>query len=218
MGIVLALGLAICLASPRGRGQKTFWLGWASLLGSLALMLAHGRRPFLRVWTFILPVLLGLASTGFALVLERLAASWNSARKDWAAALLCLGLMAACLTAWMPQAASLEYLVDGAYPDAPALASHIKERLRPHDLVLASMETRYSLLYYLRRLGVPDRQMPTQAKDCSWQRIWLVGSREQTLDQLRKLVDCPAAEQGAAQLALSAPGARLWLFSQEPSP
>ena len=216
--LLLGLGLAVCLVRPGGGNRLAWLLGWASLLGCLALLAIHGHRPFFRVWTFVPPLLLGLAAAGLIAVLQGVLKSWSRRGRDWAATLLCLGLMAGALPTWLPRVDILEHQVDGSFADGKELAAYLKPRLEPGDLVLATLEGRYTMLYYLSRQGVPTRQIPEQAPDCSWRRAWLVGGKEEPLSRLLALASCPSQALPAPRPMRETRWARLFLIEKGPQP
>jgi hypothetical protein len=111
--------------------------------GAVLLLLKHA-IPHPRTWIFLLPVALILADAGWSHCLagfpRRL--QWRIHRGFIFAA--------ACYAVWLISTNAIAHYPDtGAFPDAPAVARHLKPIMKDGDKVHAAIPADYPLYFYL---------------------------------------------------------------------
>lgn len=128
---------------------------------SVALLVAHGRVPFARVWLFLLPAFALFAGRGLAATAERAAGAAGRAAAPAVRAGLLGGAVlavAAAGTAGLVRGEPVRgWGLTGALPEGDRVARWLAERLEPGDVVRAPLPSDAPMEYYFRRLGVPER-------------------------------------------------------------
>jgi hypothetical protein len=137
----------------------------------LVIVVVQRVAPFERVWLFLLPLYLVVASGG---LLSR-ASTFRVPR--WAGSTAAIGL-ACLLGALVVRSGSiLASQETGAFPDAAAVAQTLRGRLGPEDAVVTTLPASLpELQYYFRRERLPLETLvraPEQA-----QRVFVIATAE----------------------------------------
>lgn len=129
-----------------------------ALAASAAVLVAHGRVPFARVWLFLLPAFAIFAGRGLAAVADRAAAAVGEGgpRSARAAVLggALLAVAAAGTTGLIADDPVRRWGLTGTLPAGDRVARYLADRLEPGDAVRAPLPSDAPLEYYFRRLDV----------------------------------------------------------------
>jgi uncharacterized membrane protein len=126
------------------------WL--AALAGILPLLILQRVVPFERVWLFLLPLYLAMASAGIT--------CWMTppGLKEGKYASYAPVALAAILAAWLGfrvvDLKSVYYSNEGAFRDAEPIVAFLKPRLTRGDMILAACPSDAPLRYYLKAHNV----------------------------------------------------------------
>ena len=107
--------------------------------------------PFTRVWLFLLPLLLMIASSGFLFLFQRVRLLERSQAFAIATLVITLLLLAILV---LPHVTAV-----GAPGRSEEITSFLESDLEPPDRVLAFTPFDYELLYYFRQRGIPDEHL-----------------------------------------------------------
>jgi hypothetical protein len=147
IGAVLLLGF--CFVSYGEIRRQRVPLGILALGICLALVLVQRVAPFERVWLFLLPLYLALASLGIV-GLGALAGRWGNL-VTWLACLFAFMLALAVLRS----GSLLRSTETGTFTDAEAVALSLRGRLAAGDAVITTLPTSLpELQYYFPRAGL----------------------------------------------------------------
>ncbi|HEX8967318.1 MAG TPA: glycosyltransferase family 39 protein [Chloroflexota bacterium] len=145
--LLLGFALGTLMDLRAGRGPVLGLLAPGVCLGLVVLQRV---APFERVWLFLLPLYLAIASIG----LTRLVGVRWRGRPLGIAAVIGLGAIVGLST--LSSGSILRSTETGAYPDAEAVARSLAPRLAPDDAVLTTLPASLpELQYYFPRSGLP---------------------------------------------------------------
>jgi hypothetical protein len=154
-GPILFVGAMLMALGAYSAVKRRDWailLLLPSMLAACAvLLLLKHAIPHPRTWIFLLPVALILADAGWSQCLEGF-----SRRLQWR---IHRGFVfgAACYAVWLISTNAIAHYPDtGAFPDARAVASHLKPIMKDGDKVHAAIPTDYPLYFYLWYQDIRD--------------------------------------------------------------
>lgn len=107
--------------------------------------------PFTRVWIFLLPLLLMIASSGFLFLFQRA----RLLNRSQAFAIATLGITLLLLA----NLVLAHVTAVGAPGRSDNVTAFLEDYLEPSDRVLAITPLDYELLYYFRQRGIPDEHL-----------------------------------------------------------
>lgn len=146
-GLLFLGGIAV---SAVRRAWSLLFLFPSLLLGSALVLIVNHRIPFTRTWIFFIPFFLVVADAGFAYFINK--ASFRL-QKALLPALVVLGTFFAGNLALRD---AIAYYPDtGFFPEAEAVAMHLKTILEPGDVVHVYDSDEFPLSFYLWYNGLP---------------------------------------------------------------
>lgn len=154
---VLVAGFLTCLAHYRGARPHPAAMVAALVLATVPLFYLQKKVPYLRVWLYLVPLLLVMAGAGIALVIERLVARTERGASTAMAALalvLCLGNAISVVRTEHIHPATSQAEV---FRNAPEVAQFLRENERPGDGIVLHPYDQRMMSYYL-----PGYQLPRQ--------------------------------------------------------
>jgi hypothetical protein len=158
-----------------------------------AVLVANHRVPFVRVWLFLLPLLLMVATVGVVALLTR-----SGSVSTRAFSLTAIGVAFVMATATIVNGGVGTSRDTGTFFDAEAVAQRFRTELRPGDRIVTAMPTNMPLTYWMYKLGVDSAYMTTPAEQT--RRFLLIvntGEGETESAQLlrRRFVNNPALSE-----------------------
>jgi len=163
----LAAGFFVAVVPGRHAGRIRVGHLAAGLLGALLVVGLQRSVPYARVWSFLLPLYLGMAAAGATWLAGRLGAgvrAWGWPAFSVLTAALTLFLCVRVLASGSPAQAND---TTGSFEEAEPVARFLAGQVRPGDEIVCSLMPVYApLAYYLNREGVE-----TPVKAC-----WTLGS------------------------------------------
>jgi hypothetical protein len=168
LAALLLLGLVGGLAPGAWRRRRPSW-PVATAAWCVALLLAKRNWGYARVWLFLLPLAIGVASVGWAAALR-----WASRGRPphWAVPALALAACAWIAVGVVTRRAPLTLDANGRLVDARQAALLLRGVIDPQDAVACWFEDAIPLEYYCVRLGMPVR--PLYRPLAEGRRVWLV--------------------------------------------
>lgn len=179
MSILFAVGFFVSLVfhSRLSRFRVSVVIG--VVLGVIPAIVAQRVVPYERVWLFLFPLYVGLASAGIILLFAFMAGEGFGQS-------LALPLLSLSLSIWLSVNTVRSQAVyfsneTGTLRDAEKITLFLKEYLRPGDRVLVGVPSDAILTYYFDLYGVPRDYLKSEM--VSSKRIWIVvnESSHQTL-------------------------------------
>lgn len=198
LAVLVGAGIVVELTRRRRRHRVPLlvaMVGW-----SVLLLVVNGRIPYVRVWMFLLPVVLGTAAAGIeraiGLTLVR-----RSPRVRMTVAVVALAAITFLAGVGMVQRHAVERANDtGTLRDGAAIAALLADSAGARDHVVASAPADLPLAYHLtRRVGTANL---LRATPDSSQRLWIVASDidQQREDSLVHMAEIVTADFSAPRL------------------
>jgi hypothetical protein len=152
--ITAVLLISFCFANFTEIRRGRVPLGLLASAICLVLVVVQRVAPFERVWLFLLPLYLAMASTGLV-ELSRGAGRWSNV-VTWFAWVVALQLAIAVLIS----GSIVRSTETGAFPDAEAVAQSLSGRLASGDAVVTTLPASLpELQYYFVRVGLPSETL-----------------------------------------------------------
>ncbi|HEX8847968.1 MAG TPA: glycosyltransferase family 39 protein [Gemmatimonadaceae bacterium] len=217
LALLVALGVLVSLFARGARRQRVPIFG-AMLVAATLLLIVNGRIPYLRVWLFMLPLLLAAAAGGLAWLGERASRGLRLRAGSPARA---TALLAGCALIGVSGALGLmrsgvvrRAEDTGTLRDGAAIAALLGRESGARDHVIATAPADVPLAYHLRRLRLAHD--PLRATPDSAPRLWVVVSDAagQHLSQLLDDSQVMTIDFTPPRLAARFPEARVFVLDR----
>jgi hypothetical protein len=161
---LLVPGLLLSLVWHRAVSRQRVPILLAALLWCGFVLVAQRAAPFGRVWTFLLPLLLGASAIGVVELGRRVATDrMSSERATAVASAVFVVLVGGPWVVNLLRTGSPGSFSDsGRCADAPAAAQFAKLHLSRKERILTTLPARPILAYYARAVGLPDEMTSTE--------------------------------------------------------
>ena len=215
LAALLAVGLAVALVASRRIARHRVPL-LAPVLGwSLALLLANGRLPYVRVWMFVLPFVLASAAAGIEWLTRRAFARARPRASRLATLTVLAAITTGATTALIRSDIVRRSDDTGTLRDGRAIAEFLAGSVQSRDHVIASAPSDLPLAYQLRaRIGNADllRATPDSARQ-----LWVVvnSTTGQSEQQLVDAAEIVTADFSAPVLVRRFPEATVYMRRRE---
>lgn len=153
--VFLAYGCVLATVRNKWLSKHKTNLLLIALFWSTLIVLAQGYFPPERVFIPIIPLYFGYASAGLCFAWSRLRARYRLPAGRTVAYGMLVGLVVVCTAVLMIAQVPWQPRDMTTMRDAGAMASKLKQILRPKDVVYAEPITRMSLEYYFLKDGIP---------------------------------------------------------------
>lgn len=214
LGALVAIGLVAATILRGSRARRSVSLAGASIVAATLLLLLNGRIPYVRVWLYLLPLVLVAAGGGLTHLWRRLARALPALqRPGLGMSLLLVVVVAASIGGALGTMRSrVVWLADdtGTFPAAREAAAALLARARPGDRVIATAPSDLPLAYYLAP-SAAGRALLHATPD-SAQRIWVVvnDAESQDVNVLLRRAEIMTIDFSPPRAAWR--GARAWIF------
>ncbi|HEX2780194.1 MAG TPA: glycosyltransferase family 39 protein [Gemmatimonadaceae bacterium] len=217
LALVVAAGALVALFA-RHAGKPRIPLFGAALAAATTLLVVNGRVPYLRVWLFLLPLLIVAAGGGLAWLGARALAALGIARDSTIArATLLVGAGAlgiAGATSLVRSDVVRRADDTGTLRDGAAIAALLARDVGPRDRVIATAPTDVPLAYHLQRLHLAHDLL--RATPDSAPRLWVVvnDADGQRLPELLDAAQVMTIDFAAPRLVARLPEARVFALDR----
>lgn len=176
LAALVAVGIIAATVLRGSRARRSVSLAGASIVAATLLLLLNGRIPYVRVWLYLLPLVLIGAAGGLAGIWRRVERRSLSPRR-WVAtraSLIIIVVVATAAGALGTVRSRVVWTADdtGTFPAARQAASWLLATAQPGDRVIATAPSDLPLEYYLSP-SARGRALFRATPD-SAQRIWVV--------------------------------------------
>jgi hypothetical protein len=201
LSALLGVGLVVALVASTRIARHRVPMLVPVLAWSLALLVANGRLPYIRVWMFMLPLVLATSIAGIEWLTRRSLAR-ATPRTRHRATMTAVGVITTAASIALIRSDVVSAAEDtGTLRDGVAIARYLAENAQPRDRVIASAPSDLPLAYHLRaRIGNANllRATPDSA-----QRLWVVvnSTTGQSERQLVDAAEIVTSDFGAPLLA-----------------
>lgn len=181
-------------------------MGWSALL-----LVVNGRIPYVRVWMFMLPFVLGAATAGIERLVRLTLAGVPARVRRPAAVALFAGLTLAAAVSTIQRDAVASASDTGTLRDGEAIAELLADSAAARDRAIASAPVDLPLAYHLtRRVG---HATLLRATPDSAQRLWIIASdvEHQSEDSLVRAAEIVTADFSAPRLVRRFHEARVYV-------
>jgi hypothetical protein len=184
LAAMVGVGMVAATVLRGARARRSVSLAGAAIVAATLLLLANGRIPYVRVWLYLLPLVLVAAAGGLVHGWRKLALVVAPLRGRQAGA-LALGAALALVVTGGALGTVLSRVVwyaddTGVFPEAQEVASELLARAGRGDRVVVTAPSDLPLEYYL---GVSRRgRALLEATPDSAQHIWIVVNERERQD------------------------------------
>ena len=219
LGVLVAAGVVAATILRGSRARRSVSLAGAAIVAATLLLLLTGRIPYVRVWLYLLPLVLIAAGGGLAHLWRRLARALPALQRPGVrvsllvVVLLLVGIGGASGTA----RSRVVWTADdtGVFPSARAAAGELLARAKGGDRVIATAPSDLPLAYYLAP-SAKGRALLHATPD-SAQRIWVVvnEAESQDVNVLLRRAEIMTIDFSPPRSAWRGPAARIFVIERE---
>ena len=219
LGAVVAVGVIGATVLRGSRARRSVSLAGAALLAATVLLLVNGRIPYVRIWLYLLPLVLIATGGGLAHLWRRLGRLVPPFQRPSLslAALVATVLAVAIGGALGTTRSRIVWAADdtGTFPSAAAVANELLARAGARDRVIATAPSDLPLAYYLSP-SAKGRALLAATPD-SADRIWVVvnEAESQDVNVLLRRAEIMTIDFSRPRAAWRGAGARLFVVERE---
>ena len=214
LGALVAAGVVAALFMRRAGRWRVPVFG-AALVAATLLLLVNGRIPYLRVWLFLLPLLLVAAAGGLAHAAERVGGAAGGAARSGTLIAGCVAVAIGGATGLIHSDVVRRAEDTGTLRDGASIAALLARSAGPRDRVIASAPSDVPLVYHLQRLRLAHD--PLRASPDSAPRLWVVvnDAAGQRLPALLGAAEVMTIDFAPPRLVARFPEARVFALDRE---
>lgn len=219
LGVLVAIGLVAATILRGSRARRSVSLAGASIVAATLLLLLNGRIPYVRVWLYLLPLVLIAAGGGLTHLWRRIARALPALQRPgvgMALLAVVLLLVAAGGASGTVRSRVVRTADDtGVFPAARAVAGELLARAKEGDRVIATAPSDLPLAYYLAPSG-KGRALLHATPD-SAERIWVVvnEAESQDVNVLLRRAEIMTIDFSPPRAAWRGPRARIFVIERE---
>jgi len=184
LGALVAVGVIAATILRGSRARRSVSLAGAAIVAATLLLLLNGRIPYVRVWLYLLPLVLIAAGGGLTQLWRWIVRALPvlQGRRLGPPVLAAVLLLVSAGGALGIVGSGVVTTADdtGVFPAAAAAARELLARAKPGDRVIATAPSDLPLAYYLAP-GTRGRALLRASPD-SAQRIWVVVDEAESQD------------------------------------
>lgn len=218
LGVLVAIGVVAATVLRGSRARRSVSLAGAAIVAATLLLLVNGRIPYVRVWLYLLPLVLIAAGGGLTHLWRRLARALPALQRPGVAmSVLVAALLLVCIGGASGTTRSrIVWSADdtGVFPAAEATARALLARARHGDRVIATAPVDLPLAYYLEP-SAKGRALLHASPD-SAQRIWVVvdEAASQDVNVLLRRAEIMTIDFSLPRSAWRGAGARIFVIER----